>query len=109
MQTSVLSRTQGGHDHDHDESCGACGHDHEHAQVRLWQTLLGVGFVLNAFVVDWFFAQSHAIASASGLLGAVLLGLPIVTTAVKDIYRGVLSINELVAIAVLAAFASSDY
>jgi Cd2+/Zn2+-exporting ATPase len=111
MQTSVLSRTQGGpdHDHDHDESCGPCGHDHEHASVRLWQILLGVGFVLNAFVVDWFFAAGHAIASASGLLGAVLLGLPIVMTAVKDIYRGVLSINELVAIAVLAAFASSDY
>src|SRR6185503_12255421 len=34
---------------------------------------------------------------------------PIVVTALKDLKRGRLSINELVAIAVLAAFASADY
>lgn len=102
--TSLLSRRE----HDHDDGCG-CGHDHEHAPVRLWQTLVGVVFVLNAFIIDWFFAQGHAVASASAFLGAIILGYPIVWTAMKDIYRGVLSINELVAIAVLAAFASSDY
>jgi Cd2+/Zn2+-exporting ATPase len=77
--------------------------------VRLWQTLLGVVFVLNAFIVDWSFEQGHTVASVSAFLGAITLGYPIVWTAVKDIYRGILSINELVAIAVLAAFASSDY
>ncbi len=100
--TSLLSR------HEHDDSCG-CEHDHEHAPVRLWQTLLGVVFVLNAFIVDWAFQQGHAVASASAFLGAIVLGYPIVWTAMKDIYRGILSINELVAIAVLAAFASTDY
>jgi len=35
---------------------------------------------------------------------AIVLGYPIVLTAAKDIRRGTLSINELVAIAVLAAF-----
>src|SRR5579859_4436136 len=104
--TSLLSR----HEHDPaNESCAACGHDHEHAPVRLWQTLVGVLFVINAFLVDWFFQQAHAVASASAFLGAITLGYPIVWTAMKDIYRGLLSINELVAIAVLAAFASSDY
>jgi Cd2+/Zn2+-exporting ATPase len=49
------------------------------------------------------------VASASAFLGAITLGYPIVWTAMKDIYRGLLSINELVAIAVLAAFASTDY
>ena len=48
-------------------------------------------------------------ASASALVGAIILGYPIVLTALKDLRRGVLSINELVAIAVLAAFASGDY
>ena len=103
--TSLLSR----HEHEHDESCATCGHDHEHAPVRLWQTLVGVVFVLNAFLVDWFFEQGHTVASASGLIGAVILGYPIVWTAIKDLRSGVLSINELVAIAVLAAFASGDY
>ena len=103
--TSLLSR----HEHDHDESCPACDHDHDHAPVRLWQTLIGVVFVLNGFIVDWLFQQAHNIASASAFLGAIILGYPIVYTAVKDIWRGILSINELVAIAVLAAFASTDY
>ena len=107
--TSLLSRHE--HDHEHDASCAACGHDHdhEHAPVHWWQTLLGVVLVLNAFIVDWAFEKGQTIASASALLGAVVLGYPIVWTAVKDIYRGILSINELVAIAVLAAFASGDY
>ena len=37
------------------------------------------------------------------------LGYPIIVTAIKDLRRGRLSINELVAIAVLAAFATGDY
>src|SRR6266404_3468307 len=109
MQTSLLSHQDP--EHTHDASCSACGPDHEHAPVRLWQTLLGVVFVLNAFVVDsgWLFAHGSAVASASAFIGAIVLGYPIVWTAVKDLYRGILSINELVAIAVMAAFASGDY
>jgi Cd2+/Zn2+-exporting ATPase len=75
----------------------------------LWQTLLGVIFVVNAFVVDWLFQQSYTVASASAFIGSIILGYPIILTAVRDLKRGFLSINELVAIAVLAAFASGDY
>src|SRR6266576_3026211 len=103
--TSLLSQR----DHEHDESCSSCGHDHEHAPVRLWQTLVGVVFVINAFVVDWLLDQGHTIASASAFVGAIVLGYPIIVTGVQDLKRGRLSINELVAIAVLAAFASGDY
>jgi len=101
--TSLLRR------HEHDASCATCGHDHEHAPVRLWQTLVGVVFVINAFIVDWIFESSHAVASASALIGAVILGYPIVVTGLRDLRHGVLSMNELVAIAVLAACASGDY
>ena len=108
--TSLLSHDEKhGHDHAQDESnCTPCGH--EHAPVRLWQTLVGVVFVLNAFIVDWLFGgEGHTVASASAFIGAVVLGYPIVMTAIHDLRDGVLSINELVAIAVLAAFASGDY
>jgi Cd2+/Zn2+-exporting ATPase len=43
------------------------------------------------------------------MIGSIILGYPIIVTAVKDLRRGNLSINELVAIAVLAAFASGNY
>ncbi len=111
--TSLLSREESGdhgHDHEHGkEGCSSCGHDHEHAPVHLKQTILGVIFVLNAFLVDWLFDQAHTVANASAMIGAIILGYPIIMTSVKDLKRGVLSINELVGIAVLAAFASGDY
>jgi Zn2+/Cd2+-exporting ATPase len=108
--TSLLSQQEPEHGHhEHDASCPSCGHDHEHAPVRLWQTLIGIVFVLNAFVVDWMFEKGTTMASVSALIGAVVLGYPIVLTAIKDVRRGTLSINELVAIAVLAAFATGDY
>jgi Zn2+/Cd2+-exporting ATPase len=100
--TSLLS------DHEHDDSCG-CGHDHEHSTVHLWQAVLGVVFVLNAFIVNWLFESGATLASASAFIGAVILIYPIVVTAIKDLRRGKLSINELVAIAVLFAFASGNY
>ena len=102
--TSLLSQ----HEHEHGPECG-CGHDHEHSVVHLWQTIAGVVFVLNAYVVDWLFQSGGTVASASAMIGAIILGYPIIVTAVKDLRRGRLSINELVAIAVLAAFASEDY
>ena len=100
--TSLLS------EHEHDDNCG-CGHDHEHSTVHLWQAVLGVVFVLNAFIVDWLFESGSTLASASAFIGAVILIYPIVVTAIKDLQRGKLSINELVAIAVLFAFASGNY
>jgi Cd2+/Zn2+-exporting ATPase len=100
--TSLLSQ------HEHDDNCG-CGHDHEHSVVHLWQAVLGVVLVLNAFIVDWLFDAGSTLASASAMIGSLILGYPIIVTAVKDLRRGNLSINELVAIAVLAAFASGNY
>jgi Cd2+/Zn2+-exporting ATPase len=100
--TSLLS------EHEHGDSCG-CGHDHEHSVVHLWQAVLGVVLVLNAFVVNWLFESGSTLASASAMIGALILIYPIVVTAIKDLRRGKLSINELVAIAVLAAFASGNY
>jgi Zn2+/Cd2+-exporting ATPase len=100
--TSLLSE----HEHEHGPDCG---HDHEHSVVHLWQTIAGVVFVLNAYVVDWLFQSGTTVASASAMIGAIILGYPIIVTGIKDLRRGRLSINELVAIAVLAAFASENY
>ncbi len=108
--TSLLSQQEPEHhhDHDHDHDCPS-GHDHSHTPVRLKQTLLGVVFVLNAFILEWLFDNSDKISSASAMIGAIILGYPIVWTSFKDLRAGKLTINELVGIAVLAAFASGDY
>jgi Cd2+/Zn2+-exporting ATPase len=101
--TSLLS-----HEHEHGPNCG-CGHDHEHSVVHLWQAVLGVVCVLNSFVVDWIYGGDNQIANISAMVGAIILIIPILLTSVRDLRAGRLSINELVAIAVLAAFASADY
>jgi Cd2+/Zn2+-exporting ATPase len=110
--TSQLSRKvhehDHDHDHDHDDSCAGCGHDHSHAPIRLKQTLAGLLFVINSFVAQWI-DLGPAVADVSGMIGAILLGYPILVTAFNDLRRGLLSTNELVAIAVLASFASRHY
>src|SRR5882672_5455349 len=102
--TSLTSREEHAHeDLDHH------AHDHEHIPVRLWQMVIGVICIANSFLVEWMFDKGSTVAGLSAMAGAIILGWPIVRTAIRDIRRGILSINELVAIAVLAAFASSDY
>ncbi|MEO8427357.1 MAG: cation-translocating P-type ATPase [Verrucomicrobiota bacterium] len=110
--TSLVSRAedshQPGYNHDHSgENCSSC--EHEHTPVRLTQTLIGLIFIINAFVVGWLFKQDTILDDASAMIGAIILGYPIVWTSIKDIRRGILSINELVSIAVLASFASGEY
>jgi Cd2+/Zn2+-exporting ATPase len=119
--TSLLSRHEHAHDHEHgDEAgrhdhshgkahCPTCGQDHEHTEIRLIQVVTGLVFVINSFLVDWFFERGTMAAGVSAMVGAVLLGYPIVVTAFKDLKRGRLSTNELVALAVLASFASGHY
>src|SRR5690242_2096411 len=105
--TSLLNRQEDDHHHDHDhhhhhehdDNCG-CGHDHSHSDIKLWHTIIGVVFVINGFLVDWLFDSGTSVASASAMIGSLILGYPIVVTAVKDLKVGRLSINELVAIAV---------
>ena len=119
--TSLLSQKEHDHKHDHDHdhehdhhhhddpNCSSCGHDHEHTPVRITQTVVGLIFIINSYVVDMLFDKGTMVASFSAMIGAIILGYPIVWTSFKDIKRGILSINELVGIAVLAAFASGDY
>jgi Zn2+/Cd2+-exporting ATPase len=109
--TSLLSRRDDGHD----ESCSSCGHDHHdhghdhsHAVLPLAQTLTGLVFLVNSFIITWLFGESgNLIAAGSAMVGAIILGYSIVWTAIDDLRRGLLTTNELVALAVLAAFGSA--
>ena len=107
--SSLLSRKEiHEHHHDHEDDGGNCGHDHDHTQFTLITMIAGVVFIANSFFMEWFGGTDDRIAGVSAFIGAIILGYPILKLAVKSILRGMLTINELVAIAFLAAIASGE-
>jgi Cd2+/Zn2+-exporting ATPase len=94
--------------HTHDGTC-VCGEHHSHVQVQLTQTVIGLAFIINSFLLDWLFEQAGAVAAFSAMVGALILGLPIVWIAFKDLRTGALNTNVLVALAVITLFASGHY
>src|SRR6185369_11502769 len=108
--SSQLSRHEhDAHDHDHGPECESCGHDHSHTPFSLKRTVLGLVLIVNSFVVKQFVDHGDTVADLSAAIGALVHGIPILITAFKDLRRGILSTNELVALAVTASFASGHY
>ncbi len=115
------------HHHEHTDGCccggGAeeqkgfcpCGHDavggagHDRAMGRIFFALLGGLLTLNSFLLDWLLPSQAFAAYMSALLGAFILALPIIVTAIRDLINGKVYMNELVALAILAALASGDF
>ena len=125
-----------GHDHRHDNHACSCGHDHKHdhheadpdeptrciscgapiggkghsrSMGRPLFAFFGGLLILNSYLLPLFFENAEFTADLSAFLGAFCLALPIVTTAVKDLLEGRVYMNELVALAILAAFAGGDF
>ena len=106
-------------DHDHSHETGGvcpCGHDavgngvgHDRAMGRIFFALLGGLLTVNSFLLEWLLPEQEFAASMSALFGAFILALPIIVTAVKDLINGKVYMNELVALAILAALASADF
>ena len=98
------------HHHEHgDDCCGGGEHEHGHAHVPFIVTMLGGILVLNSFLAEWFFEGQAFQPKLSALLGALILGVPIIWAAIKDVAQGRFFMNELVALALLAAFIGEDY
>ena len=122
-----------GHDHHHHHSDGEhrhsgeqrpapdggciCGHDHrpeggvghDRSMGKMMFALLGGILTINSFLLSWLLPQQAFAADMSALFGAVILALPIVITAVRDLVNGKVYMNELVALAILAALASANF
>jgi Zn2+/Cd2+-exporting ATPase len=71
--------------------------------------LLGAAFLVNAFIAGALYPDNPLAADVAAAIGALILALPILWTAVQDLARGHVHMNELVALAVLAAFALGDF
>jgi Cd2+/Zn2+-exporting ATPase len=85
------------------------------ASLLILGILVGGVLVGSSYLADWIFADQT---SADGtnfhsdtlaLAGAILLGLPILVHAVKHLLHGHMHMDELVALAVIAAIAARDY
>ena len=108
-----------GHDHDHEVVDGTCicGHDHkaeggvghDRSMGRVCFALVGGILTANSFILDSLLPGQQFAASMSALFGAFILALPIIVTAVKDLVRGKVYMNELVALAILAALVKADF
>lgn len=80
--------------------------------VRLTQVsfaIIGGMLTINSFILSYCLPEQVYASTFSALLGAVVLALPIVYTAIKDLVSGKVYMNELVALAILAALAGGNY
>lgn len=71
--------------------------------------LIGSALVLNSFLATWIYSTNPLVSDISAFAGALILSFPILKTALVDLWRGRVFMNELVALAVLAAMAYGDY
>ena len=71
--------------------------------------VLGGMLTANSFILSYFLPGQTFAATFSALFGAFVLAMPIIYTAIKDLFSGKVYMNELVALAILAALAGGNY
>ncbi len=88
------------------------------ATTKLIATLIGGVLVLASFIVSWVFPEAAQVigedrvnwyAKILAAAGALLLAIPLWVHAAKCLLTGHMHMDELVALAILAAFAIGDY
>ncbi|MBN1845482.1 MAG: cadmium-translocating P-type ATPase [Sedimentisphaerales bacterium] len=77
--------------------------------LSLLGTLLGGALLINSMIARYLFDQGENHAEIMAFLGAVLLSAPIVYHALHSLLTGHSHMDELVALAIIAAFATRDY
>ena len=100
------------HEHLHFKDDIAAEHT-QGKQIRVSMALLGTlaGGVLliNSGIARFFYGTGSFNTELLAMAGAILLGGPIVLHAVKSLIRGQMHMDELVALAIIAAFATQKY
>jgi Cd2+/Zn2+-exporting ATPase len=94
-------------------------HDQTHSkQLRisfaLFGTLIGGVLLFNSWLTSFEWSQKtfgldSNVSQVIAMIGAILLGLPIVLHAIKGVLQGHMHMDELVALAVFAAFVTGNY
>ncbi|MEA4862556.1 MAG: heavy metal translocating P-type ATPase [Victivallaceae bacterium] len=79
------------------------------ASRRILLALFGGMLTANSFLLAWLVPDQQYASLASAVAGALILAVPIFITAIADLVEGKVHMNELVALAILAAFAGEDF
>jgi len=77
--------------------------------LALLGTLAGGMLLLNSVIAPLFYGADSEVAELSAMIGALLLGFPVVLHAIKCMLHGHMHMDELVALAIVAAFATGEY
>ena len=100
------------HEHLHFEEDATAEHTHG-KQIRVSMALLGTlaGGVLliNSGIARLFYGSGSFNTELLAMAGAILLGAPIVLHAIKSLIKKQMHMDELVALAIIAAFATQNY
>ena len=87
----------------------ASEHEQKVVALSLIGSFLGGALIINSFIARYVFDNPRGVEQISALLGALLLGIPIIWRAVSDLVHGERHMIELVAIAVVGCLATEQY
>ena len=93
------------HDHTHDHTKGK----QVGVSAALLGTLAGGILLIVSAVAPVFYGKDSEAGQLCAMIGAALLGFPVVFHAVKCMLGGHMHMDELVALAIVAAFATEQY
>ncbi len=92
------------------------GHDHDHrsstqfgVSLALLGTLAGGVLIINSLIAPIFYGEDCTVGQLCAMVGAILLGAPVVWHALKCMLHGHMHMDELAALAIVAAFATNQY
>ncbi|MFA5238534.1 MAG: cation-translocating P-type ATPase [Phycisphaerae bacterium] len=77
--------------------------------IAMLGTLAGGVLLINSRLASFFYGSGSFNAEFLAMVGAILLGAPIILHAVKTLIKKEMHMDELVALAIIAAFATQNY
>ncbi|MGE0712099.1 MAG: heavy metal translocating P-type ATPase [Planctomycetota bacterium] len=100
---ATLAPARAAPEHPHDDA------PEQAVLARVALTLVGGVLVFNGFIAGRLGIYAPAVAEVSAALGALILAAPIVARAVRNLASNKLDLDELIALAVVAAIAFEDF
>ncbi|MFA5291758.1 MAG: cation-translocating P-type ATPase [Phycisphaerae bacterium] len=77
--------------------------------LALAGTLLGGTLLLNSLISPLFYGKGSQIKELLAMLAAILLATPVIIHSIKGVIRSEMHMDELVSLAIIAAFATGNY